>query len=133
MAIKITWNGMDALQKAMSGKSGDEAKVVLKMALYQEAQLIMKDSLRLVPVDTTALKQSGGIEPPVTRGDRISVQMGYGGAASAYALKQHEDLTLRHKAGKQAKYLENPARKRADDLPERLAFRMAKIFGKRNG
>lgn len=133
MAIKITWNGLDALKKAMSKQGVDETKVVLKMALYQEAQLIMAKSLRLVPVDTSALKQSGGIQPPVTRGDHISVQMGYGGAASAYALKQHEDLSLQHKAGKQAKFLETPARERSVDLPERLAFRMGKIFGSRNG
>ena len=133
MGIKITWDGLDALKKAMSKQGVDETKVVLKMALYQEAQLIMSKSLRLVPVDTTALKQSGGIEPPRTRGDHIEVVMGYGGAASAYALRQHEDLSYKHEAGKTAKYLENPARERTNDLPDRLAFRMGKIFGKRNG
>ncbi len=43
--------------------------------------------------------------PNATKGE--SVVMGY---TAAYALHVHEDLKMRHKPGKQAKYLEQPAR-----------------------
>jgi len=41
------------------------------------------------------------------REDNVSVSVGF---TQAYAIFVHEDLTAKHKPGKQAKYLEQPAR-----------------------
>jgi len=63
----------------------------------------------LVPIDTSALKNSG---PLVTRaegsGFNTVMIVGFG---TQYAVYVHEDLNARHAAGKQAKFLEEPARR----------------------
>jgi hypothetical protein len=110
-------------------KAGESSVVsALKMAVNEEAQIMMRNSKRLVPVDTTALKQSGTIFPPIAQGTLITVEMGYGGSASAYAMRQHEDLSLKHKAGKQAKYLENPVRDRIKNFEAELIRRLTRIL-----
>jgi len=43
--------------------------------------------------------------PDAAKGESVIV-----GYTAAYALHVHEDLKMRHKAGRQAKYLEQPAR-----------------------
>lgn len=61
-------------------------------ALYMIAQQIMTDSKRRCPVasDGGVLRASGQVERPVRNGKRISVTLGYGGAANAYAIAVHE-------------------------------------------
>lgn len=54
------------------------------------------------PVDTGTLKNSAVIKSDETK---YEVRVGYGGAASKYALIQHENLNYHHDVG-QAKYLE---------------------------
>jgi len=87
--------------------------------LYRSAIEILNESQDLVPVggpptspyDKTpgTLKKSGHVELPVMEGaNKVTVAIGYGGAASAYAYRQHQDLTFKHKPGQQAKYLEVP-------------------------
>lgn len=90
----------------------------IEKGLYKRALAIMERSQQIVPVGGAptsprdpapgTLKASGVVELPVTEGTVVSVSLGYGGAASAYAFRQHEDLTYRHKAGQEAKYLERP-------------------------
>lgn len=53
-----------------------------------------------VPQDEGILKGSGRVTGP-TNGE---VTLSFGGAAAPYALRQHEDLTLRHRIG-EARYL----------------------------
>ena len=96
---------------------------VVAAALYQEAELVMTASKDQVPVDTGTLKNSGFVNDPDVNGGEIAVVLGYGGAASAYALKQHEDLTLRHDDGN-AKFLERPVLAAGKGLAARLAARV---------
>ena len=94
------------------------ANAGMAKGLYRSALKIMNDSQEIVPVggpptspeDKTpgALKASGTVDLPVTEGNVTTVHLGYGGAASAYALRQHNDLTYQHKPGQTAKYLERP-------------------------
>jgi hypothetical protein len=58
---------------------------------------------RGVPVDTGALRASGRVTGPTGLGEP-RVRLSFGGASAPYALRQHEDLTLRHKVG-EARYL----------------------------
>jgi len=94
----------------------------MEAGLYHEAERIMADSkTNYVPVDLGTLKGSGRVEQPTNDGQTIRVTLGYGGAASAYALVQHERLDYHHTVG-QAKYLETPVMNAAHGLGQRLGM-----------
>lgn len=115
----------------MLASAGERAVPAIKQALSEEGQLAFRDSQRLVPVDTGTLRRSGTILPPrETNANNIELVMGYGGAAKAYALRQHENLNYRHKEGRQAKYLEEPVMKRQNKLAENIERRMKRILSK---
>jgi hypothetical protein len=127
MGFQVEWEGADEYLQALQ-LAGDNVVQVLVQALYAEANDIMLASQELVPVDTGILKTSGEVLDPVINGNTVEVVMGYGGAASAYALRQHEDLTYRHAEGKQAKYLEDPAREAMENFEQSLADRIEGII-----
>lgn len=66
---------------------------------------IKKESQKLVPVDTGALKKSVRVEIH-DLGHTAEVEVSYN---TPYALVQHENLEYNHQVG-QAKYLEQPMR-----------------------
>lgn len=123
---KLTFEGGDEMRAKL-------ARIVSEMpnrvgaALYAEAETgIMNPSKsRYVPVDTGTLRASGMVEAPEISKDAVSVTMGYGGAASAYALRQHEDLSYHHTVGG-PKYLETPLLEYAKDGGNKIAARLAK-------
>lgn len=110
-------------------------------ALFVSLQPTLNKSVQQCPKDTGTLAGSGRIDEPVTAGDVTYCTMGY---HTAYALRQHEDLTLHHpalqkggfskgtvsgamakyvhfsQAGTKAKYLEDPIREDLDIIPERF-------------
>lgn len=92
-------------------------------ALYQEAEIEMTESKKRCPVDVGTLRDSGHVQDPAEDANSISVTMGYGGAAEAYAIVQHESLEFHHKVG-EAKFLESVLRESAPYLVERIAKRM---------
>ena len=53
-------------------------------------------------------------------GSEVSVTLGYGGAAQDYAVVQHEDESLNHPNGGEAKYLEKPLLRRLAGMGERI-------------
>jgi hypothetical protein len=111
----------DALTKVLADATTD-MRGRLAAALFEEGEEIMaRSKSEFVPVETGVLRASGYVEAPVIEGEDISVTLGFGGAASAYALKQHEDTTLHHPNGGQAKYLEQPLLEAAATLAEHLA------------
>ena len=102
----------------------------LAEALNIEAELIMTESKRSwVPVDLGTLRASGRVESPVIRGTNVSVDLGYGGAASAYALIQHEG-NFNHPGQGRRKYLEGPVKNRASKLGPSIARRLAAAWRK---
>jgi hypothetical protein len=64
-------------------------------SLYIIAQQIMTEAKRRCPVakDGGVLRASGAVERPVRSGNKISVTLGFGGAASAYAIAVHETIS----------------------------------------
>lgn len=109
-------------------------------ALYYEANVIMTESKKRCPrsPDGGTLRASGHVQDPVVQGKRISVTMGYGGAASDYAVAVHEHLSehsppsWRHKEdidwtipGTGPKYLEGPIKEAVPGLKGRIAQRLA--------
>lgn len=95
----------------------------LASGLFLEQEAIMSASKQEVPVDLGVLRASGTVLPPDSNGTIIEVVSGYGGAAEAYAIVQHERLSYRHTVGK-AKYLEHPFLARAPQIPANLAKRV---------
>jgi len=94
-------------------------------ALRTEGELIMTDSKQnYVPVDLGTLGSSGHVLPVhIEKGEELSVELVYGGAAAAYALIQHETEEFNHTVG-EWKYLEKPLRKAVAGMRERLAERV---------
>ena len=113
----------------------------LAAALNIEAELAMTDSKRNTPVAPGGgtLRSSGRVQKPEIRGSNVSVTLGYGGAASAYALAVHE-FPSKHSPpswqGKSAlnwnvggpKFLENAVKQREKTLGRSVARRLAKAW-----
>lgn len=106
-------------------------------ALYVEGEMVMTRSKRdFVPVDLGVLRNSGFVEKPVVEDKDVHVTLGYGGAASAYALAVHETPSgfdppswqgtkVNFKpAGRGPKYLERPLLDSVNGMAQRLAVRL---------
>lgn len=86
---------------------------IIKAALKGTKKLgenILGESQKLVPVDSGTLKESGVVS--LDKSAQV-VTISYN---TPYARKQHEDNTLNHPNGGQAKYLEQPFNERASKL-----------------
>jgi hypothetical protein len=97
---------------------GEKAIQATERGLYEEAEIVMAASKRLVPVDTGTLRSTGHVRRPISGAHGISVTMGYGGPAAPYALVQHEE----HHEKK--KYLETPFLAAMRGISARLAKRI---------
>ena len=122
--------GFEALRKLTSDQLAAATDTAVGQALNAEAQIMMRNSKRLVPVDSGTLRRSGIILPVFREGSNWVILMGYGGAASGYAMDQHERADYRHKEGKTWKYLETPVRDRIPNLEAALAARVMNIIKK---
>ncbi len=112
--------GIDRLQRALK-RAGPMATKAFAASAVKEQEKVMADSKEnYVPVDLGILKGSGTVLPPEIQGSKVTVVAGYGGAASAYALYQHEELHLAHTVGS-PKYLERPFLNRVGKMPKNMA------------
>lgn len=75
-------------------RAGGRATDLLAEGMFLEAEGVMGESKREVDVDQGTLRASGYVKEPVINrsrgGDTVLVVMGYGGAASGYAVYLHE-------------------------------------------
>ena len=99
-------------------------------ALYQEALVIQKESMKRTPVDVRpggsgggTLRDSHETSAPYWKGKFLNVDISVGGPAASYAIVQHEDMTFKHKVG-QAKFLESAINEAEPQLMARLAKRI---------
>lgn len=103
--------GLDATKDALRAWAGRKTKA-LPRALYRLGETIMGEAKLEVPVDTGALRSSGHVQLPETSGPQTRVQLGFGGPATPYALRQHETPpTIYHHTVGKWKYLEDPFRR----------------------
>jgi len=128
MSASLSFTGGDAIRGRLIGLAA-QAKPAIAAALFQEGEAIRRESIARVPVDLGTLKNSAYVAPPVIEGDRVSVEIGYGGAASAYAVVQHENLTYKHPGGGGPKYLESVLNEHAAGFSERIGARVAEELG----
>ena len=77
------------------------------------AEELLQAANQTVPKEEGVLEASGDVS--VDQARRIA-QVGYGGEAAAYAVRQHEDTTLSHDGGRRAKWLERAAKENAARL-----------------
>lgn len=92
-AFELTWDGDDVLA-ALKGASMD--------GLELAAEHLLQVSSSLAPHEEGDLERSGEVSKDPSTG---AVAVSYD---RPYAVRQHEDMTLRHDEGRQAKYLEEP-------------------------
>ena len=102
---RITWHG-DAVIATI-----DAAAVV---GLTHGAEHLLAEAVKEVPLEEGTLQRSG-----VASVDEAALRAAVS-FDTVYAVRQHEELTWQHDAGRKAKYLEDPLNREAaviDDLP----------------
>ena len=101
---EVTVNGADT-----PGEVRRAAERGLALGLEQ----ILTTARQRVPIEEGTLERSGA-----------TAQQGLSGVVSfdtPYAVRQHEDLTMRHDAGRRAKYLESAMQDEADTVRQIVA------------
>lgn len=103
-------------------------------AIFDEASEIADRADLLVPFDRGELARSQIVHAPAYQGNRVFVDITYGGPAAPYAEIQHENELFSHPSlasglppnGTQAKYLEEPFDDAIDndELGQLLAWRI---------
>jgi hypothetical protein len=97
----------------------DKILVALRGAAMEGLELaaehLLAASSMLVPLEEGDLDRSGEVS---TDADEQAAAVSYD---RPYAVRQHEELTWRHDAGRQAKYLEEPMETERDTMLQLLA------------
>ena len=98
---------MKALKRAHVINGDKVARGLKKAGLF-----LQRESQKVVPVDTGALKNSAGTRADGSGWDTDVVVF----FTQSYAIYVHERTGLHHKSGKIAKFLETPARVKRDEI-----------------
>jgi len=80
--------------------------------LLKAGLFLQRESMKIVPVDTGALRASANTRAEGSGFDRVVI-VSYG---TTYGLWVHEDKEARHAPGKRAKFLEYPFREKRQRL-----------------
>jgi hypothetical protein len=110
--------------------SGRDAGKVVGQVITEEANMIFAKAMILTPIDTGALRGSGGVSAPMNMPSGIGVDIFFGGPAAPYALYVHEIMYYQHNAPTQAKYLEQPFMERLPDIQQNMARRIIDLIRK---
>lgn len=86
-------------------------------AVQEAAEHLLEESNRTVPIEESTLLKSGEASS-----EGLTAQVSYGGAASAYAVVQHERTKFRHDAGRRSKWLQLTFQERASQVQQWLAM-----------
>lgn len=124
--------GGPALEAALRA-AGEVGLRALARGLRREAERVMTLSKReFVPADFGTLRDSGVVFAPVITATEVSVEFGFGGAASKYAVYVHEGTGPA--VGRPAFMPPLSAIRpwlRRHGIPEKLAFAYAYAIGRR--
>ncbi|AFU62151.1 hypothetical protein SV1_11 [Streptomyces phage SV1] len=110
---RIQWNG-PAIQRAQ--RAG--ALAGLRIA----AEHVLAEARRVVPIEEATLERSGTASV-----DEASMTSGVS-FDTPYAVRQHEDMTLRHDDGRTAKFLERPLVEQAGPVQEIIAAQVRRAL-----
>lgn len=114
--MSIRWEGVSSFRKQLDVDAVEKFRGPLKF----EAELIMTAAKQITPKKTGALVGSGHVKAPKASKNLLSITLGFGGAASAYALVQHERTDFAHRGKQQAKFLEQPVKAAQKGFASRL-------------
>ena len=124
--LQIDLVGADGVRRSLE----EIRRIALKAvagALYQEAELIMSESVKITPVDTGALRGTAHVKLPEFTGENVRINFGFGGPAAPYAVDVHENPIYRHKAPTTYKFLEGPALLAVRGLSQRVVRRIGRM------
>ncbi len=113
MSARITWNGDHATE---------EAREAGARGLLLGAEHILGTSNRTVPIEEGTLERSGTASVDE---DELVAAVSYD---TPYAVRQHEDLSLRHDDGRRAKYLELAMGEELDTVRDILAAQLRRAL-----
>ncbi|MEU5945137.1 hypothetical protein ABZ793_06190 [Micromonospora sp. NPDC047465] len=113
-AFELTWDGDDVLA-ALKGASME--------GLELAAEHLLQVSSSQAPHEEGDLERSGEVSKDPSTG---AVAVSYD---RPYAVRQHEDMTLRHDDGRKAKYLEDPMNEERDVMLALIAKAAGKPLG----
>ncbi len=109
-------------QRATIRWNGDAIKAEMRKAAVKGVKLagehLLGESGQKVPLEEGTLERSGTV---VVDEERLSATVVYD---TPYAVRQHEDMTLQHAPGRQAKYLEEPMNTERDTMQARIAAQL---------
>jgi len=111
MAKMTRVSGVREVLQNMLRANKDIARNVAR-GLKRAGLFLQRESMKIVPIDTSALKNSA-FTRATGMGMSTDVIVGY---TTLYAVYVHERMDLRHALGKEAKYLEKPARERREQI-----------------
>lgn len=97
----------------------DVADIASK-AVQEAAEMILDESNKIAPIDEGDLIRSGSVSV-----DGTSANIFYD---TPYAVRQHEDMTLQHKNGRRAKFLESAAKENADVAAKYIQDQLKKVL-----
>lgn len=83
--------------------------------LYEAAEHILEESVRVVPFEDSDLSKSGFAD---TDRENLVAHVGFD---TPYAVRQHEELDYRHAPGRKAKYLEDTVNEQSGKVNEIIA------------
>ncbi|GHA19417.1 hypothetical protein ACFOOM_10185 [Streptomyces echinoruber] len=106
---RLRWNG-DAVMR------GTRTGAVRGLRLG--AEHVLTESRKIVPIEEATLERSG-----VATVDESSLTAAVS-YDTPYAVRQHEELTYRHDAGRSAKYLERPLTQEAPTVAAIIAAQL---------
>lgn len=115
MANLVKIEGVNAIIKNLRKQKGIKGKNVLR-GMKKAGLFLQRESQKIVPVDTGALKNSAftrtvkGKAERNTKGQFVGNNVVVVGYTQLYAIYVHEDLNATHQPGKEAKFLEKPAK-----------------------
>jgi hypothetical protein len=104
-------NGLKSLKAKVNQHQSKTAKS-FRRGLIKAGAFLQRESMKVVPVDTDVLRPSANTRWE-GQGLDTEVIVSYG---TEYGLEVHENLEMRHKPGKTAKYLEGPFRENRQKL-----------------
>jgi len=107
--VKVT--GVNEIRLALH-KADTQLAKDMRRGLAKAGLLLRRYSMEVVPVDTTTLQTSSGTRV-LGHGWNTDVIVFY---TASYAVYVHERTDLKHEPGKQAKFLEEPARTHRQEL-----------------
>jgi hypothetical protein len=101
MATKIEWD---------VAKLSQDVKQAAVDALVSAGEYILDESNKIAPIDEGTLIRSGNVAVDENAGTVIVYY------DTPYAVRQHEDMSLRHTNGRSAKFLEIASTQNADKV-----------------